>query len=177
MSIFTVKRSIFMLASAIMLVFVGGIAPVRADCPNGQAACPSNLGGECAPLGSICCPGNAHTVIGAACPAEQAGDWGAIATVIWHDKSGNAHAAFGVGLHGKTISQASTAALLDCQSNSGELCQIVGTFSDGNCGYISIGSGTNDVRWGISSTSDQALKECTSNGDTCKTPAGGCTNK
>jgi hypothetical protein len=177
MFISTVKRSSFMLASAIMLVFVSGIAPVHADCPKGEAACPSSLGGECAPLGGICCPGNTHTVIGAACSGEQTGDWGAIATVIWHDNSGNAHAAYGVGLHGKTISKASTAALLDCQSNSGELCQIAGTFSNGGCGYISIGAGTNDVRLGMSSTSDQALKECTSNGDTCKTPDGGCTNK
>lgn len=177
MSIFTVRRSILMLASGIMLAFISGIAPVRADCPTGEAACPSDLGGGCAPLGSICCPGNTHAVIGSACPGEQTGDWGAIATVTWHDNSGRAHAAGGVGLHDKTISQASTTALLDCQGASGELCQIARTFSNGGCGYISIGSGENDVRFAVSSTSDQALKACTSTGDTCKTPAGGCTNK
>lgn len=176
MSIFTVKRSILSIAGGIMLVFASGIAPVLADCPKGEAACPSDLGGGCAPLGSICCPGSTHAVIGSACSGEKTGDWGAIATVIWNDNSGIAHAAYGVGLHDKTISQASTDALLDCQS-SGELCHIAGTFSNGGCGYVSIGSGKNDVRLAISSTSDQALKECTSNGDTCKAPAGGCTNK
>src|SRR6202050_1671242 len=161
MFISTVKRSSFMLASAIMLVFVSGIAPVHADCPKGEAACPSSLGGECAPLGSICCPGNTHTVIGAACSGEQTGDWGAIETVIWHDTSGNAHAVYGVALHGKTISKASTAALLDCQSNSGELCQIAGTFSDGGCGYISIGAGTNYVGLGVGRPTDKGLREGT----------------
>src|ERR1700730_6858274 len=150
MSIFTVKRSILILASAIMLVFLSGIAPVLADCPKGEAACPSALGGGCAPLGSICCPGNMHAVIGAACPGEQTGDWGAIAVVTWRDSTGNAHVAFGLGMHGKTISQASTIELLDCQKDSAELCQIVGTFSNGGCGYIPIGAGSNDVRWEIS---------------------------
>jgi hypothetical protein len=177
MSIFMVKRSISILASAIMLVFVSGIAPVYADCPKGEAACPSGLGGGCAPMGSICCPGSTHAVIGAACPGEQTGDWGAVVVVTWSDKSGNSHVAFGMGLHQKTISQASSAALLDCQNDSGELCQIVGTFNNGGCGYISIGSGSNNVRWAISDTSDQALKQCSSGGDTCKTPVGGCTNK
>jgi len=164
-------------AGAIGLAFTLGAAPAWADCAKGEAQCPSNVGGACVPTGSICCPNNKYSVIGAACSGEQQGDWGAIAIVTWHDSSGTAHAAFGVAMHAKTLSQASTRALLDCQADSNELCHIVADFSNGACGFIAMGSNANDVRWAVSADADQASNDCKQNGNTCKPPAGGCTNK
>jgi hypothetical protein len=113
---------------------------------------------------------------GSACAAELPGDWGAIAVVTWNDSSGAAHVAAGVSSNYKTISQASAAALTDCQNQSGGTpCQVVSTFENGGCGYVSVGQGTNDVRWGIGPNAQTALNECTATGDTCKTPIGYCT--
>jgi hypothetical protein len=160
-----------------MLAGMAGAMPAHADCAKGEAQCPSNTGGGCAPVGSICCPNSKYSVIGAACSGEQQGDWGAIAIVTWTDGSGAAHAAYGLALHAKTLSQASTRALLDCQADSNQVCHIVSDFNDGGCGYIAIGSSAKEVRWAVSPSSDQASKDCTQNGNACKAPAGGCTNK
>ena len=170
-----VKRGILMLAGATLLAFFVQIPLALAACPQGEGACPQNLGGGCAPMGSVCCPGGTHVASGGTCAAEQPGDWGAIAVVTWTDGSG-AHVATGVSSSYKTISLASSSALTSCQSDSaGRPCQIVSTFNNGGCGYVSVGKGTNDVRWGTGATAQLALTECSASGDTCKTPIGYCT--
>jgi hypothetical protein len=164
-------------AGAIIIACAQGATPAHADCAKGEAQCPSNLGGGCAPVGSVCCPNNKYSVIGAACSGEQQGDWGAIAAVGWNDGAGNAHVASGFSLHAKTLSKASEDALLNCQAESNQLCNIVADFNNGACGYIALGTGASSARWAVSATADGASKECTQNGDACKAPVGGCTNK
>ena len=169
-------RFILILTGGIALAFATEVPSALADCPKGEALCPSNLGGGCAAVGHICCPGGTHVAVGDACAGEQSGSWGAIATVEWDDSTGNAHVDAAVSYDSKTLSQASAAALTDCQKASGQLCHIVGTFSNGNCGYVSVGHGGNDARVAYSGTAAEALKECTVGGDACKAPIGGCTN-
>jgi Domain of unknown function (DUF4189) len=171
-----VTRAILMLAGGMMLAFFIQIPLALADCPQGEGSCPQNMGGGCAPMGSVCCPGGTHVASGGTCAAEQPGDWGAAAVVEWKDSSGGAHVATGVASGYKTISLASSAALTSCQTDAGgKPCQIVGTFSNGGCGYIAVGKGTNDVRWGMGDSAQKALSECTAIGETCQTPIGYCT--
>ena len=113
--------------------------------------------------------------MGAACPGENTGSWGAVAVAQWDDSTGNAHVDASVNYNSKTLSQASSAALTDCQKSSGQLCHIVGTFNNGGCGYVDVGHGSNNARYGISATVEGATKECTASGDACKAPIGACT--
>lgn len=169
------KRFILILAGGIVLAAATEVPLALADCPKGEALCPSNLGGGCAPLGNICCPGGTHVAVGGACAGENTGSWGAVAVAQWNDSSGNAQVEASINYNSKTLSQASAAALTNCQKTSGQLCHIVGTFDNGGCGYVAVGTGRNNARYGMSATAEGATKECTATGDACKAPIGGCT--
>jgi Domain of unknown function (DUF4189) len=176
MFVVKIKRSVVMLAGAIAFVFVTQASPARADCANGLYACPTNTGGGCAPVGTVCCPGNTHAPLGAACPNEESGDWGAIAVVTWGD-SGGEHVESGVASGYKTVSQASTAAMLDCQKASVQMCQMASVFANGGCGYVSVGQTSKGVKWAVDDSAQAAVNDCTANGGTCKPAVGSCTKK
>jgi Domain of unknown function (DUF4189) len=177
MSNAAVKRTIVTVAGALTLAVVMQSVSAYADCAAGMAACPSDLGGGCVPMGSVCCPGNGYVPIGAVCDKDPTGNWGAIAVATWNDSQGDAHASATVKENAPSLSQASTAALLDCQKASVHVCHIVGTFANGRCGYVATGHNAKEVRWAVSSAPQDALNSCSTGGVTCQQPVGGCNNK
>ena len=177
MSNAAVKRTIVTVAGAFALAVIMQTASAHADCAAGMAACPSDLGGGCVPMGSVCCPGNGYVPIGAICEKDPTGNWGAIAVATWNDSQGEAHAIATVKENVPSLSQASTAALLDCQKASVHVCHIVGTFANGRCGYVATGHNAKEVRWAVSAAPRDALNNCSTGGVTCQQPVGGCNNK
>jgi hypothetical protein len=106
--------------------------------------------------------------------------WGATAAAIWQDSSRTEHVASGVAWDYATQAEAIAAAIADCQKGGGgSNCKSTGTFSNGGCGYISVGNsgGKGGVCWGTSSTAAVAVSECQSKGCTCKPADGGCTKQ
>jgi hypothetical protein len=102
--------------------------------------------------------------------------YGAIATALWNDSSGAAYVASGIGWNYDSANDASNAAIAQCQGyGGGSYCKVVGTFSNGGCGYVTTGTNASGVRWGIGGTAQDALDQCQQGGFTCKTPVGGCT--
>lgn len=102
--------------------------------------------------------------------------YGAIATALWNDSSGAAYVASGIGWNYDSESGASAGAIAQCQGyGGGSYCKVVGTFSNGGCGYVTTGSNATGVRWGIGGTAQEALNQCQMGGFTCKQPVGGCT--
>lgn len=172
-----VKRTIIMAASAFVLAVIMQPVSARADCAKGMAACPSDFGGSCVPVGSICCPANGYVPIGATCDKDPTGNWGAIAVATWDDSKGEAKVGAAVEENLPSLSQASSAALLACQKTTVHVCNIVGTFSNGKCGYVSVGHNAKEVSWAISAAPQDALNDCTAGGHTCQQPVGGCNNK
>ncbi len=175
--IFTRMKPSLILVGGIMLGLIGCAPGAMAACDPGWGECPQSLGGGCAPLGAVCCPGGTHVPAGNSCPAEVVGYWGAIAVASWNDSSGAAHVASGVAWNYRTLSLASDAAMSQCQGYGGQNCQIVGNFSNGGCGYVAVGTGTGGVRWGIGPTPEEATAQCSAGGFVCKAPAGGCTSR
>lgn len=101
--------------------------------------------------------------------------YGAIAAATWNDSSGAAYVATGVAYNYDSDTGASNAAVSQCQSYGGQNCTVVGTFSNGGCGYVTTGTNATGVRWGMGPTSDEALNQCQMGGYTCRPPSGGCT--
>jgi hypothetical protein len=172
-----VKRTIIACVSAFLFAAVLQTGSARAECAAGMAACPSDFGGACAPAGSVCCPGNGYVPIGAICEKNPTGNWGAIALATWDDAKGEAHVSASVRENAPSLSEASTLVLLDCQKASVHVCHIVGTFSNGKCGYVATGHNSKEVRWAVSGSPEDALSTCSSNGIACQQPVGGCNNK
>lgn len=101
--------------------------------------------------------------------------YGAIATALWNDNSGAAYVASGIGWNYDSENAASNAAISQCQGyGGGSYCKIVGTFSNGGCGYVTTGSNASGVRWGVGPTAADALSQCQMGGFTCRQPVGGC---
>lgn len=168
-------RFLSALLGAVMLAALAPMPAAFADCDSGWGLCPDSLGGGCAPMGSVCCAGGRHVGPGQTCPADAPGSWGALAAGLWNDSSGAAHVASGAAWNYPTISAASDAAMAQCKSYGGQNCSIVGTFSNGGCGYITVGTGNGATRWGIGPTAADATNQCTAGGFTCRPPVGGCT--
>jgi hypothetical protein len=179
MSFGAVRRFALFIAGSVVFTVVANVhfAFAQTQCPNNQTACPSNLGGACAPLGTICCPDGTYVSVGGTCANDKPGSYGAIAAIEYRTSSGAAEVAAAQSV-GKTLSGASAAALYNCLQNSGgALCKIVGGFSDGGCGYVSVGHSPNGVRFWVSDTAQGAVDGCSVNGFTCKPAIGACTSK
>jgi hypothetical protein len=101
--------------------------------------------------------------------------YGAIATATWNDSSGAAYVASGVAWNYSSPDLAANGAISQCQGYGGQNCTVVGTFSNGGCGYVTTGSNASGVRWGVGPTAQDALNQCQAGGYTCNQPAGGCT--
>jgi len=102
--------------------------------------------------------------------------YGAIAAALWNDSSGAAYVATGVAYNYPSGPDASNAAIAQCQGyGGGSYCTTVGTFSNGGCGYVTTGTNSTGVRWGIGPTPQDATNQCQQGGFTCKEPVGGCT--
>ncbi len=168
------RRCVGAIAGAFALAIIMQSGLARADCASGMAACPSDLGGQCVPEGSVCCPGGSYVPVGAVCEKDPTGNWGAIAIATWNDGKGDAKVSATVQENQPSLSQASTAALLGCQKAAVRLCHIVGTFSSGKCGYVSLGHNAKAVRWAVSAKPEEALSTCSAEGITCQQPIGGC---
>jgi hypothetical protein len=116
-------------------------------------------------------------------PPPRRAYWGAIAGATWKDGSGE-HASDGTSWDYRSKSQAISAALSQCQqAGGGSQCKIVGTFSNGGCGYISIGNGDASfvqgrACYGSGNTAAAAENSCHTAGCmTCKPADGGCTQR
>lgn len=69
---------------------------------------------------------------------------------------------------GNTESEAEDAAKSFCEfGGTVPRCEVVGTFSDGACGYISIGRSADDLTYATGSTEEEAIESCSSDGFDC----------
>lgn len=113
-------------------------------------------------------------------PTRRRAYWGAIAAAIWQDGGGE-YVRSGVSWNYASKSQAIAAAISQCQdAGGGQYCKSVGTFSNGACGYISVGNsggilGGGRVCYGLGNTESEAMNQCQIRGCTCKAADGGCT--
>ncbi len=134
---------------------------------------------------SVCLTVAAALIAGLLCSARAADSdastmtYGATAAAVWKDKDGEAHVAAGFAANYTSQEEADRDALLNCQNNGGEGCKIAGRFSNGSCGYITIGVAVADksVSWGAGPTKEDALDGCQKAGLACREPVGGCTHK
>jgi len=72
----------------------------------------------------------------------------------------------GVG-GGSTVEEAEANALEACRTANVPACEVIGSFHDGGCGYISVGRATSDVGFGAGETAEEALEECAASGYSC----------
>jgi hypothetical protein len=102
------------------------------------------------------------------------GCYGALSAGLWRDNNGAAHVRSAAVWNYPDIVSAGNAAIEQC-GNRGYNCKIVGTFSKGNCGFISVGNTRNGVSWGTSATPQEAMNQCAKGIYNCRIPQGGCT--
>lgn len=167
----TVHDLLILLAAVIGLLALP--APARAACQAGYAACPQSLGGGCAPIGSVCCPGATHVPAGRTCGPEAVGSYGATAAGI---SSRGDYVGVGFANDYGTQSAADARALAECGKQVSN-CRVVRRFWNGGCGYVSHGSKSGGVCWGAAATQAEAVAECRKRGCNCATPIGGCTRR
>ena len=159
------------IALAIGLGYTLAPSSAHAACQAGYAACPQSLGGGCAPIGSVCCPGATHVPAGRTCGREAVGSYGATAAGI----SGNGdYVGVGYANDYETQSAADARALAECSKQVSN-CRVVRRFWNGGCGYVAHGSKSGGVCWGAAATPAEASAECRKRGCRCSTPIGGCT--
>jgi len=100
--------------------------------------------------------------------------WGALAAGTWQDASGGAHVAIGSAYNYETAAIARREARKECRRR-GINCRVVGTFSNGACGYITVGQTSDGVAWYSGPSYSDVLRKCQRAGYGCKEPIGGCT--
>jgi hypothetical protein len=166
-----------LVASTALVMTTLLIAPAAAGgyCERGWGECPDRLGGGCAPMNSVCCPGGKHVDKGESCPVSEAGSWGAVAAALWNDSNGRSRVATGAAWRYSTMEEASDAAMSGCKQRGGEDCRVLGTFKNGGCGYIATGDSDDGVGYGTGSSESDAINTCRSKGLNCLSAAGGCT--
>ncbi|MCB1547590.1 MAG: DUF4189 domain-containing protein, partial [Hyphomicrobiaceae bacterium] len=181
------------LAGCLAMMGHGSTALAQLQCEPGYKLCPENLGGACAPVDSICCPGGRFSYTGRCpdspqatpaapsvpprlAPPASSGSWyGAISVALWKTRSGRARVAVGIAWNYRTTAEARDNAIRQCRSRGGQGCRIATTFSNGGCGYVATGSSTRGVSYGTGATPAIALSECRKRGHRCNKPIGGCT--
>ena len=98
----------------------------------------------------------------------QAAEYGALAVGISGNEIGT-----GAGLNFPTQDAADATALRQCEKLTNN-CRVVGQFSGGGCGYITVAI-ANGTCWGSGATAAKATTSCQSHGcGPCKPPIGGC---
>lgn len=121
------------------------------------------------------------TMVGFASPVmadcyPDEGCWGAVAESLWRDYNGSANAAIGSSINQESEEVARTRAIYQCELNSeGNSCEVVGTFSHGECGYITTGRNNKGVISVADSDEYEAYDRCEAQGYDCDWPIGGCT--
>lgn len=109
------------------------------------------------------------------CNAED-GCYGALAAASWNDYDGRAKMSVGSAYNHPSEYEADEAARAQClESSEGNYCEIVGNFSYGACGYITIGTRGGKIRWTSGKDADEVYNRCSSGGYSCNWPIGGCT--
>jgi hypothetical protein len=126
------------------------------DCPSGQTLCPDGL--SCISPGGTCAT------------ATSTGDFGALAAGISGGVVG-----VGSAYNYPSLGSAESMALQECSQRTAN-CKVVGTFSNGGCGYIT--TAVTGTCWGSGESTAIALSECQSRGcGNCQAPIGGCTKR
>lgn len=104
-----------------------------------------------------------------------AGQYGALSAGFWKDESGALHVTAGTAKNFSSPDRAADAANDACFAQ-GTNCHIVSTFSNGGCGFISVGHNARSTRYGTGSTAQRAFDNCSVDGFDCNPPRGGCTS-
>ena len=105
-----------------------------------------------------------------------AGTYGALAAGFWKDDNGGLHVTSGTAKNFSSPGRAEDAAVDAC-FRDGRNCHVVSSFSNGGCGFISVGRNTHATRYGIGATPQRAFENCTKDGFDCNLPKGGCTDQ
>jgi len=105
-----------------------------------------------------------------------AGTYGALAAGFWKDDNGGLHVTAGTAKNFSSPGRAEDAAVDAC-FRDGRNCHVVSSFSNGGCGFISVGRNTHATRYGIGATPQRAFENCTKDGFDCNLPKGGCTDQ
>jgi hypothetical protein len=104
-----------------------------------------------------------------------AGTYGALSAGFWKDDSGALHVTAGTAKNFSSPERAADAANEACFAQ-GRNCHVVSTFSNGGCGFISVGHNAGSTRYGTGSTAQKAFDNCKADGFDCNLPKGGCTS-
>jgi hypothetical protein len=112
----------------------------------------------------------------AATVPAAAGTYGALAAGFWKDDNGVLHVTSGTAKNYGSPGRAEDAAIDAC-FRDGRNCHVVSSFSNGGCGFISVGRNTHATRYGVGATPQRAFENCTKDGFDCNPPKGGCTNQ
>jgi hypothetical protein len=104
-----------------------------------------------------------------------AGQYGALSAGFWKDENGALHVTSGVARNFSSPGRAERAANDACLED-GRNCHVIGTFSNGGCGYISVGHNAHDTRYGVGATARRAFNNCSKDDFECNPPKGGCTS-
>jgi hypothetical protein len=112
----------------------------------------------------------------AATVPAAAGTHGALAAGFWKDDNGVLHVTSGTAKNYSSPGRAEDAAIDAC-FRDGRNCHVVSSFSNGGCGFISVGRNTHATRYGIGATPQRAFENCAKDGFDCNLPKGGCTNQ
>jgi hypothetical protein len=116
------------------------------------------------------------SLIGAASIAPAfAGSYGALSAGFWKDENGALHVSAGTAKNFSSPRRAADAANDAC-FEEGRNCHVVSTFSNGGCGFISVGHNAQSTRYGTGSTARKAFDNCSVDGFDCNPPKGGCTS-
>jgi hypothetical protein len=105
-----------------------------------------------------------------------AGTYGALAAGFWKDDNGGLHVTSGTAKNFSSPGRAEDAAVDAC-FRDGRNCHVVSSFSNGGCGFISVGRNTHATRYGIGASPQRAFENCTKDGFDCNLPKGGCTDQ
>lgn len=112
--------------------------------------------------------------LGARCDAGANG-FGAVAADM-EDYSDETVVSAGTAVSSSRL-EADQQAIKQCEAVDGINCKIVRRFSNGECGYISVGRQDSGVCWGAASTRAEAFDQCRQKGCSCKSPIGSCTSE